>query len=89
MILRDRQKILIKKEINGLQCLETSNFSITSSLHTLHDLPPPSGSGIRSRGGLGTLPPLPLIYSNSENERFLIEISGKTLRVFSLASARN
>lgn len=31
----------------------------------------------------------PLIYSNSENERFLIEISGKTLRVFSLASARN
>lgn len=51
--------------------------------------PLPSGSGIRSRGGLGTLPPLPLIYSNSENERFLIEISGKTLRVFSLASARN
>ena len=89
MILRDRQKNTHQERDQRLQCLETSNFSITSSLHTLHDLPPPSGSGIRSRGGLGTLPPLPLIYSNSENERFLIEISGKTLRVFSLASARN
>ena len=43
---------------------------------------PPQGHG-PLRGGRGPLPPGPYIYSNSGNERFLMEISGDVLHVLS------